>query len=859
MPAILAAPLIRLILAASLACAAVPAARAALDPALPERITVVLDDNYPPYSFRDASGQLQGILKDSWELWQQKTGVAVDLRAMDWAEARAVMAAGQADVIDTLFRTPEREGIYDFSAPYADLDVVIAFDGDLGGIRDAGSLRGFAVGVKAGDACIEYLRGQGVDQLRPYPSYQEMVRAAARTELKVFCIDKPPASYLLYQAGLERRFRFTEALFKGQFHRAVKEGDAATLALVERGFGRFRPDEIEAIRERWLGSAVEAPWRDYGRYLMQGLWIGGLAVLLLGLWNLALRRTVAARTAALAEGEQRYRSLFELANDAILIMDGMRAIDCNDRALRLYGCRREDLIGRQPVDFAPAEQPDGEGSATASSRLVKLALAGEPQILPWVARRADGGLVDVEVSLSRFGPPGQPLLQAVVRDLSEHKRAQAEITRLSYYDPLTQLPNRQHLYDRLGHALADSRRHGGLGAVLLFDLDHFRTLIDTRGPREGDRLLAEVARRLALNAGPDGYLARSGGDEFVVVLEDLGGDAGYAATLAESVGRRLLSAIAEPYLMPGHQHECTASAGVTLFRGFDETADELLKRADAAMYRAKTAGRNLLSFYDPAVQAALEARAQLESELRLALPQGQFELHYQPQVDAAGRVVGAEALLRWHHPQRGLVAPGQFIPFAEESGLIVPIGYWVLETACARLAAWADRPGAGHVYLSVNVSARQFRQPDFVSQLKGLLERSRIDPGRLKLELTESLVVDNSAEAIAKMNAVKSLGVGFAMDDFGTGYSSLAYLKSLPLDQLKIDQSFVRDLATDPSDAVIVQTIIGMALNLGLDVVAEGVETVEQRAFLLQHGCTGFQGYLFGRPVPAGEFEAGLR
>jgi len=258
------------------------------------------------------------------------------------------------------------------------------------------------------------------------------------------------------------------------------------------------------------------------------------------------------------------------------------------------------------------------------------------------------------------------------------------------------------------------------------------------------------------------------------------------------------------------------------------------------------------------VQAALEARAQLESELRQALPQGQFELHYQAQVDAAGRVVGAEALLRWRHPTRGLVTPARFIPFAEDSGLIVPIGYWVVETACAHLAAWAERPETRDLYLSVNVSARQFRQPDFVSQLKDLLERSRIDPRRLKLELTESLVVDNSAEAIAKMNAVKALGVGFAMDDFGTGYSSLAYLKRLPLDQLKIDQSFVRDLATNPSDAVIVQTIIGMALNLGLDVVAEGVETEEQRDFLLRHGCTGFQGFLFGRPVPVAEFEASL-
>ena len=824
----------------------------------PASITVVLDDNYPPYVFRDASGQLQGLLVDSWALWQRKTGIEARLLAMDWGKAQAVMAARQADLIDTLFKTPERERLYLFSRPYADLDVVIAHDREIGGVGTPHTLRGFAVGVKDGDACISYLKARGVDQLRPYPSYQALIEAAGRDELKVFCIDRAPASHLLYEAGLNSRFRFSPPLYTGQFHRAVHRDSADLLVRVERGFEAFQPEERKEIERKWLGDEIDPPWRAYARHVVTGLWIAVGAMLLLVLWNLSLRRTVAARTADLVASERRYHSVFEMANDAILILAGPAVIDCNEKAVALYGLPREGLVGAHFDALAPSGQPTGQDSVLEAARRCEQALDGRPQNFVWQLRRGDGALVDTEATLSRFDTPNRPLLQVMLRDLTEARRAEAEITRLAYFDPLTQLPNRQQLYNRLAQALVEAGRHGTLGGVLLFDLDQFRTLNDTRGHREGDRLLAEVARRLADGVGREGFLARPGGDEFVVVMENLGHDPGTAATRVEALGQRLLASVAQPFHWPEFDHQCTASAGATLFRGFDESADELLKRADAAMYRAKHAGRSLFCFYDPAVQAALEARAALESELRQALPQDQLELHYQAQVDVGGRVVGAEALLRWRHPQRGLVEPGHFIAFAEESGLIVPIGHWVIETACARLAAWALRPETRDLYLSVNVSVRQFRQPDFVDQLRGVLAREAIAPGRLKLELTESLVLDNTAEAIDKMHAIRELGVGFAMDDFGTGYSSLSYLKRLPFDQLKIDQSFVRDLASDSNDAVIVRTIIGMADNLGLAVIAEGVETEAQRQFLLSHGCTGFQGYLFDRPRPAAEFEADL-
>ncbi|HEY5801196.1 MAG TPA: GGDEF domain-containing phosphodiesterase, partial [Burkholderiaceae bacterium] len=303
-------------------------------------------------------------------------------------------------------------------------------------------------------------------------------------------------------------------------------------------------------------------------------------------------------------------------------------------------------------------------------------------------------------------------------------------------------------------------------------------------------------------------------------------------------------------------HHSTASIGITLFSGQDNSVGELLKRADLAMYQAKGAGRNTLRFFDPEMQKLVSGRVELENDLRLSLQQQDFELHYQAQVDADGSVLGAEVLIRWRHPQRGMVSPFDFIGVAEETGLIVPIGQWVLATACAQLVVWARSPATAHLVLAVNVSPRQFRQPDFVEQVLGLLAQTGADPRLLKLELTESLLVDNMDETIDKMSSLKECGVGFSLDDFGTGYSSLAYLKRLPLDQLKIDQSFVRDVLSDPNDAAIARTIVALAHSLGLGVIAEGVERQEQRDFLYAHGCTTYQGYLFSRPVPVAQFEA---
>ena len=448
-------------------------------------------------------------------------------------------------------------------------------------------------------------------------------------------------------------------------------------------------------------------------------------------------------------------------------------------------------------------------------------------------------------------------------DIAMRKTAEDEIKHLAFYDQLTQLANRRLMMDRLPLVMASTGRHGRYAALMLIDLDNFKALNDRLGHAVGDQLLVEAAARLKACVRSEDTVARLGGDEFVVILDDVG-DAALAPVHAEHAGQKVLLALSRPYQldlsnMGGEAHHrthyCTSSIGIVLFSGQSLTADELLKRADTAMYQAKAKGRNTLRFFDPEMQAAFEARAALEDDLRRAVVEEQFVLHFQPQVDANGRVVGAEALVRWLHPERGLISPAVFIPLAEESGLILPLGHWVLRTACEQLAAWSFDPAMAHLTLAVNVSARQFSSPNLVEEVLAMIEVTGAPPQNLKLELTESMLLNNTEEIIAKMRELKSRGVGFSLDDFGTGYSSLSYLKRLPLDQLKIDQSFVRDVLSDSNDAAIARTVVALGQSLGLNVIAEGVETAEQRAFLADSGCNVYQGYFFSRPLPLKEFS----
>ena len=446
---------------------------------------------------------------------------------------------------------------------------------------------------------------------------------------------------------------------------------------------------------------------------------------------------------------------------------------------------------------------------------------------------------------------------AIFADISSRKSAEGQIQRLAFFDPLTQLPNRRLMMDRLAQAMTASTRHQRQNALLFVDLDNFKTINDTLGHEQGDRLLEQVATRLSHSVREGDTVARLGGDEFVVMLEDLSENTGEAASQAEAVAEKIRQALNQSYSIDGGNHMSSPSIGVALFGGAQTDAvDEPVKRAELAMYQAKASGRNMVRFFDPKMQAVVTAHALLENDLREALALGQLALHYQAQVVGNGRLTGAEALVRWTHPVRGNVPPVDFIPLAEETGLILPLGQWVLETACVQLAHWAKQPSMEGLVLAVNVSARQFHHQDFVAQVLDTVERTGANPKRLKLELTESLLVSDVEGIIAKMTTLKARGVGFSLDDFGTGYSSLSYLKRLPLDQLKIDQGFVRNILTDANDAAIAKMVVALAESLGLSVIAEGVEMEAQRDFLARLGCHAYQGYFFSRPVPVGQFEA---
>jgi diguanylate cyclase (GGDEF)-like protein/PAS domain S-box-containing protein len=556
---------------------------------------------------------------------------------------------------------------------------------------------------------------------------------------------------------------------------------------------------------------------------------------------------------ALRASEQRFRDVSDATGEYLWELDvNMVYTYVSSRSVDVKGYSPEELLGHTPMEFMPEEDiaPVGE--------IVNRAIANkEPFNLQHRDITKSGAVLWEEVNgVPFYNENGVVIgLRGAGLSITGRKQAEAEIKNLAFYDSLTQLPNRRLLLDRLKQALASSARSGLEGALLFIDLDNFKTLNDTHGHDTGDLLLQQVAKRLESSVREGDTVSRLGGDEFVVMLEDLSKHDLEAAAQAETVGDKILAALNQPYQLIEHEHRSTPSIGVTLFSGHGQSQDELLKQADIAMYQAKNAGRNTMRFFDPQMQKTITARAVLESDLRRAVAeQEQFRLYYQVQVDSSGHAIGAEALLRWQHPVRGMVSPAEFIPLAEESGLILPLGHWVMSTACQQLAAWAAQPETAHLTLAVNVSVKQFNLPTFVDEVLTLVDYFKIDPAKLKLEITESMLLGNVNDITIKMAALKIRGINFSMDDFGTGYSSLQYLKLLPLDQLKIDRSFVCDIVTDDTDRAIVRTIIAMAESLNLNVIAEGVETEEQRQLLLNKGCTKYQGYLFGKPVPIEQF-----
>ena len=569
-------------------------------------------------------------------------------------------------------------------------------------------------------------------------------------------------------------------------------------------------------------------------------------------------RDISERQKAQAElqaSQEKFALAFHSSPDAITITerDTGRYIEVNEGFTRLTGYKAEEVIGRSSKELNVWADP-----AEREQMVEKIKRDGHVYHMGMRGRNRDGTIKQVEVSVESITLNNTPCLLLTARDVSELKEAQAQVQHLAYHDSLTNLPNRALLLDRLTQQIALLKRHELRGALLFIDLDHFKHINDSLGHPVGDAVLKRVTARLESSVRQEDTVARLGGDEFVVLISGLEGKRSKVLQQVRDLAEKLRHLLAEPMLLDGHQLQVTPSIGIALIPDHGDNPSDLLKRADIALYRAKDSGRNCIQLFRNTMQKAASERLRLENDLRLALARGEFELHFQPQVDARNnQIIGAEALLRWIHPNLGTQSPALFIHVLEESGLILEVGGWVLAEACHACAQLYEQGmvNAAQFSLCVNISPRQFRQNDFVERVESSLASSHLPPHMLKLEITEGIVIQNIDDTIAKMNRLKRLGVTFAMDDFGTGYSSLTYLKRLPVNVLKIDQSFVRDSTVDANDAEIIRAIIAMARSLGLDMIAEGVEQTDQLEFLQQQGCHHYQGYLFSKPVPLKQFH----
>lgn len=821
-------------------------------------ITVISDDNYPPYLFKDDDGNTVGIIADYWKLWEQKTGVEVTLVATNWELAQQQLLSGNADVIEMIFRNPERESKYAFTSSYATVPVGIYAHESMSGLVSAESLTGFTIGVLKGDGCIYQMKEAGVKSFRLYNNYEDIIRATLKEEVKISCMDDYPARYYLYRLGADTSILRAFTLYQGKFHRAVKNENQHLLTLIEQGANAISKEELAALEAKWKGSHL--PRSVYAKYgfwiLLLFLLVAVVLMLLILMLRIAVKRKTAELQSKNEEIQHQHRHLTELiaATRAGTWEWNMQTNECrfNARWAEIVGYTLQEL---EPLTLETAKSLMHPDDLQLAMKLIQRHLNQEMDFYECDIRmrHKDGHWVWVSDrgSLISRTPSGEPLMMRGTHfDITEKKIAEEVIWKQANFDILTQLPNRHHFNQCLSQAIQEAASQQQRLSLLLLDLDRFKDINDTLGHHRGDDLLVEVGRRIQQNLAQGATVARLGGDEFAVIVPH------HVHADLQALCSQLLQDISRSYILGGERIFVTASIGISQFPDDAVNAEEMIQHADQAMYDAKSRGRNNLRFFSLSIRDALAQRTTLARDLRTATENNELRDYYQPIICMrTGKIVKAEALMRWQHPVRGLISPALFIPVAEETGEIVRMGDWIFRQVASHLMKWKSLAGEEFA-ISVNKSPVQFLEQsvmhsDWVQHLESL----GIEGKHIVVEITEGLLLNPDPVVEERLLHFRDTGIQVAIDDFGTGYSSLSYLSRFDIDYLKIDQSFTRNLNAGNESYILCEAIIVMAHKLGLKVIAEGVETALQRDLLRDIHCDYAQGFFYSPPVPAEAFE----
>ncbi|GAB4401554.1 MAG: hypothetical protein OHK0048_18410 [Rhodoferax sp.] len=810
----------------------------------------------PPKLFMASPQSVGGILGELLHAMAQEEGWTIQPVPCTWSACLDMLAMGHIDLLPDVAYTPERAAQFAFHRTPALPSWSQLYQRPSGTLHSIPDLAGQRIAVVSGSTQSQFIQtlldGFALQAtVREFDSFERALEAAARGDVDAVALSRFTGLHQAARYGLEP----TGILFHPVqiFYAAPKGRPTPWLERIDALLHRWQTQEnspYQRIVGRWMEPDNAKRWDERVAQTLPGLAL--VALLSLALVG-ALRLQVKRQTARLRASESRLNTILDGVDTPIYIKDlNLRYLYVNLPMSRVVGQPASALLGQSDATlFSP------ETAQQMSAHDERVLSSGERLQTQetWQVQGQPSARTFLSVKLPLRDDTGKIVsLCAIATDITERFAAEEAVHRLAFYDTLTGLPNRRLLQDRIQQQLARIARQGGVAALMFMDLDKFKDINDTLGHNMGDVLLQQVAKRMQDCLRTQDTLARQGGDEFVVMLVDLQAPDTHAAHIAQAVAQKLLTQLSQPFDLNGTTAQISVSIGVTLMQQGNTDVEALFKQADLAMYQSKNAGRNTVRFFNPRMQAEVIARTTLEADLRWALAEKEFLLHYQPQVDERGRLCSLEALLRWDHPLRGLIHPADFVPCAEDVGLIVPLGKWVLHQACLDLMRWQQQHPQRRLTVAVNVSARQFHQVDFVEQVRSALEESGAPASQLELELTESQLLNDVDAVVARMHALKALGIQLSLDDFGTGYSSLAQLKHLPLDQLKIDQRFVRDMLHDAQDEAIIVAIVKLGKSLGLRVLAEGVETQAQYDALRALGCQHFQGFYFGPPSPLRTF-----